>query len=137
GLNNGYMIPQYTAAGLVGEMKILSHPATVDSVSTCGNQEDPVSFAYNASIKAYRISRKLDSVLAIELMAACQALDFYDPAKASSATRAVYRQIRAVAPTVEEDRHFYPDIVAITELVRAGEMVGAVENGWNDNVYTL
>jgi histidine ammonia-lyase len=128
GLNNGYMIPQYTAAGLVGEMKILSHPATVDSVSTCGNQEDPVSFAYNASIKAYRISRKLDSVLAIELMAACQALDFYDPAKASSATRAVYRQIRAVAPTVEEDRYFYPDIVAITELVRSGEVVGVVED---------
>lgn len=126
GLNNGYMIVQYTAAGLLGEMKVLSHPSTVDSVSTCGNQEDPVSFAFNAAIKAYQVSRKLESVLAIEIMVGCQALDFHDVAKASSATRALYNLVRSRVPTVEHDRAFYPDIVAVTEQLRSGEILATV-----------
>lgn len=127
GLNNGYMIIQYTAAGLLGEMKVLSHPATIDSVSTCGNQEDPVSFAFNAAIKAYQVSRKLESVLAIELLVGCQALDFHDPAKASSATRGVYTLVRSLVPVADEDRAFYPDIVAVTGQVRSGEVMATVE----------
>ncbi|MGE8144005.1 HAL/PAL/TAL family ammonia-lyase [Pseudomonas frederiksbergensis] len=126
GLNNGYMIVQYTAAGLLGEMKVLSHPSTVDSVSTCGNQEDPVSFAFNAAIKAYQVSRKLESVLAIEIMVGCQALDFHDVTKASSATRALYDLVRSRVPTVEHDRAFYPDIVAVTEQLRSGEILATV-----------
>jgi len=126
GLNNGYMIVQYTAAGLLGEMKVLSHPSTVDSVSTCGNQEDPVSFAFNAAIKAYQVSRKLESVLAIEIMVGCQALDFHDVAKASSATRALYDLVRSRVPTVEHDRAFYPDILAVTEQLRSGEILATV-----------
>lgn len=127
GLNNGYMIIQYTAAGLLGEMKVLSHPATIDSVSTCGNQEDPVSFAFNAAVKAYQVSRKLESVLAIELLVGCQALDFHDPAKASSATRALYELVRSRVPVADEDRAFYPDIVAVTEQLRSGEVMATVE----------
>ncbi|WP_337157390.1 histidine ammonia-lyase [Pseudomonas putida] len=127
GLNNGYMIIQYTAAGLLGEMKVLSHPATIDSVSTCGNQEDPVSFAFNAAIKAYQVSRKLESVLAIELLVGCQALDFHDPAKASSATRGLYALVRSRVPVADEDRAFYPDIVAVTEQVRSGEVMATVQ----------
>ena len=126
GLNNGYMIVQYTAAGLLGEMKVLSFPSTVDSVSTCGNQEDPVSFAYNAAIKAYKVSQKLESVLAIELLVACQALDFYDVDKASSATKAVYDLVRSRVPVAEQDRAFYPDIVSVTEQVRSGQVLAAV-----------
>jgi histidine ammonia-lyase len=128
GLNSGYMIVQYTAAGLLGEMKILSFPSTVDSVSTCGNQEDPVSFAYNAAIKAYKVSQKLESVLAIELLVASQALDFLDVAKASSATKAIYDLIRTRAPRAEQDRFFYPDIVSVTEQLRSGEILNVLQH---------
>ncbi|WP_297840281.1 histidine ammonia-lyase [Pseudomonas sp.] len=126
GLNNGYMIVQYTAAGLLGEMKVLSHPASIDSVSTCGNQEDPVSFAYNAAIKAYKVSQKLESVLAIEVLVGCQALDFYQVSKASSATKAVYDLVRTRVPVANDDRAFYPDIVSVTEQVRSGELISVV-----------
>lgn len=128
GLNSGYMITQYTAAGLLGEMRALSHPATVDSVSTSGNQEDPVSFAYLAARKAYAVSQKLQHVLAIELMTAAQALEFFDPADASPATAAVYARIRQVAAKVDDDRYFYPDMVAIHRLVAEGELTGVAES---------
>ncbi|MFM0118452.1 histidine ammonia-lyase [Paraburkholderia sp. RL18-101-BIB-B] len=128
GLNSGYMIVQYTAAGLLGEMRILSHPASVDSVSTSGNQEDPVSFAYLAARKAYETSQKLQHVLAIELMVATQALDFFDPADASPATAAVYARIRQKVPKVEDDRFFHPDMVHIHELVTRGDLLSVVEN---------
>jgi len=127
GLNNGYMIIQYTAAGLLGEMKVLSHPSTIDSVSTCGNQEDPVSFAFNAAMKAYQVSRKLESVLAIELLVGCQALDFHAVDKASSATRALYQLVRSRVPVADQDRAFYPDIVAVTEQLRSGEVLATVD----------
>ncbi|MFE4243138.1 aromatic amino acid lyase [Peribacillus butanolivorans] len=68
GLNSGYMIPQYTAAGLLNEIRVLSHPATVDNVPTCANQEDLISFAYFASKKAHQISKKLEYILAIVLL---------------------------------------------------------------------
>lgn len=123
GLNSGYMIIQYTAAGLLGEMKVLSHPASVDSVSTCGNQEDPVSFAYNAAMKAYKVSQKLESVLAIEVLVGCQALDFHAVDKAASATRAVYDLVRSVVPVAEQDRAFYADIVSVTEQLRSGALL--------------
>ncbi|MBD9626955.1 aromatic amino acid lyase [Ensifer sp. ENS06] len=128
GLNSGYMIVQYTVAGLLGEMKVLSFPSTVDSVSTCGNQEDPVSFAYNAAMKAYKVSQKLEYVLAIELLVACQALDFLDVSKASSVTKRVYDLVRSRVPVAEEDRVFYPDIVSVTDQVRSGDVLSVVAN---------
>lgn len=127
GLNSGYMIIQYTAAGLLGEMKVLSHPASVDSVSTCGNQEDPVSFAYNAAMKAYKVSQKLQSVLAIEVLVGCQALDFHDVSKASTATLAVYDLVRSEVPVAEQDRAFYADMVSVTEQLRSGRILQCVE----------
>ncbi|WP_126284017.1 histidine ammonia-lyase [Burkholderia stagnalis] len=128
GLNSGYMIIQYTAAGLLGEMRNLAQPASVDSVPTCGNQEDPVSFAYHAARKAYATSGKLQHVLAIELLTAAQALDFFDPADASPATAAVYARIRQVAPTAEGDRFFYPDMMEVHKLVEQGDLLSIVEN---------
>ncbi|TCP21304.1 histidine ammonia-lyase [Scopulibacillus darangshiensis] len=128
GLNNGYMIPQYTAAGLLGEIKVLSHPATVDSVSTSAGQEDPVTFAYLASKKAYTISKKLEYILAIELMAAAQALDFHGTLQPSLASKAAYNLIRSRVPIVEEDRYFYPDIESIKEQIHEGDILRAVEN---------
>ncbi|WP_321819699.1 MULTISPECIES: histidine ammonia-lyase [unclassified Burkholderia] len=127
GLNSGYMIIQYTAAGLLGEMRTLAQPASVDSVPTSGNQEDPVSFAYHAARKAYATSHKLQHVLAIELLTAAQALDFYDPADASPATAAVYARIREAVPTAESDRFFYPDMMAVHRLVEQGDLLSVVE----------
>jgi histidine ammonia-lyase len=126
GLNSGYMILQYTAAGLYAEMKTLSFPSSVDSFSTCGNQEDLVSLAYNAVIKAYKVSEKLESVLAIELLVGCQALDFHDVRKASSVTKAVYDLVRSRVPVADNDRAFYLDMVSVTEQVRSGEVLTAV-----------
>ncbi|OQX97515.1 MAG: hypothetical protein B6I20_12470 [Bacteroidetes bacterium 4572_117] len=127
GLNNGYMIPQYTAAGLLGEIKILSHPSSVDSVSTSANQEDPVSLAYFASKKAWQVAKKLQYIIAIELMAAVQGLDFLKPLAPSSTTKKVYSMIRKEVPIVEDDRHFGPDIEYIFELVREGDIVKTIE----------
>ncbi|MCU1750632.1 histidine ammonia-lyase [Pseudomonas sp. 6D_7.1_Bac1] len=126
GLNSGYMILQYTAAGLYAEMKTLSFPSSVDSFSTCGNQEDLVSLAYNAAIKAYKVSEKLESVLAIELLVGCQALDFHDVHKASSVTKAVYDLVRSRVPVADNDRAFYSDMMSVTEQVRSGEVLATV-----------
>ncbi len=93
----------------------------------CGNQEDPVSFAFNAAIKAYQVSRKLESVLAIEILVGCQALDFHEVGKASSATRALYELVRSRVPVANEDRAFYADIVAVTEQLREGEVLAVID----------
>ncbi|OIK10796.1 histidine ammonia-lyase [Bacillus sp. MUM 116] len=127
GLNSGYMIPQYTAAGLINEIRVLAHPATVDNTSTCANQEDVVSFAYFAAKKAYQIAKKLEYILGLELMAAVQALDFHKPLKPSPVSQKVYELIRNVVPTIEEDRYFYPDIQYITNLISEGEILNAGE----------
>lgn len=126
GLNSGHMIVQYIAAGLLGEMKALSHSCTVDSVPTCANQEDPVSFAYNAAIKACKVLQKLESVLAIEILVACQALDFTEVAKASPISKAVYDLVRSRVPVADRDRAFYPDIVSVIGQVRSGELLATV-----------
>ncbi|MGG1678218.1 histidine ammonia-lyase [Neobacillus sp. NRS-1170] len=127
GLNNGYMIPQYTAAGLLNEIRVLSHPATIDNVSTCANQEDVVSFAYFAAKKAYQISKKLQYILAIELMLGTQALDFYESLNPSPVTGKVHQFIREKVPTVQEDRFFHPDIEIIYQHIQEGEIVILVE----------
>jgi histidine ammonia-lyase len=127
GLNSGYMIPQYTAAGLLAEIQALAHPATINNIPTCAYQEDVVSFAYNAARKAYQISTKLEHILAIELMTAAQALDFHHPLKPSPATGAVYRLIRKQVPTLTEDRLLYSDMCYIHQLVHEGEVVRVVE----------
>ncbi|PGY06798.1 histidine ammonia-lyase [Bacillus sp. AFS031507] len=127
GLNNGYMIPQYTAAGLLNEIRVLSHPATIDNVPTSANQEDVVSFAYFAAKKAYQISKKLQYILAIELMLGTQALDFYDSLNPSIVTGKVHQFIREKVPTVQEDRFFHPDIEIIFQQIQEGEIVTLVE----------
>ncbi|MGG2024502.1 histidine ammonia-lyase [Gottfriedia sp. S16(2024)] len=128
GLNNGYMIPQYTVAGLLNEIRVLSHPATIDNTPTCANQEDVVSFAYFAARKAFQISKKLEHILAIELMVATQALDFHDSLKASPVTASIHQLIRNQVPTVEEDRYFYHDIEKIRNQIHDGEIVKLVED---------
>ena len=128
GLNNGFMIPQYTAAGLVNEIKILSFPSSVDSVSTCANQEDPVSMAYTAAKKAYQVAEKFQYVVAIELMIALQALDLAGDSPApSAAVDRLRAHIRREVATVDEDRYFEPDMELLYQKVKSGEIIAFTE----------
>jgi len=126
GLNSGFMIVQYAAAGLLGEMRILSHPASVDGVPTCAGQEDYVSMGYNGALKAYRCAGLLESVLAAELLTACQALDMAEslhPGLAPSpATGAVRSALRERFPFLEEDAYIHPGLEAARELIHSGEL---------------
>ena len=129
GLNSGYMITQYTSAGLVAEMKVLSSPVSVDSIPTSANQEDPVSFGVYASRKACQVAKKLEWLNAIELMTQVQAMDCMEEGELchSPVIQAVYDMVRAQVPTVEKDRHFYPDICAINDMLNTGSVVDRVE----------
>jgi histidine ammonia-lyase len=126
GLNSGFMMPQVTAAALVSENKVLAHPASVDSITTSGNKEDFVSMGMHASTKLKRIVENARNVLAIEAMAAAQALDFLAPLKTSRRGLLAYAAIRAVSPTVEKDRVMYPDFVRIAEVIAAGRIAEAL-----------
>ena len=129
GLNNGFMIPQYTAAGLVNEIKMLSFPASVDSVPTCANQEDPVSMAYTAAKKAYAVAEKLQYIVGIELMIALQALDLTpNPPEPSGVVKKIQAYIRSLVPTVEHDRYFEPDMELLFRKVRSGDLIEFTEN---------
>lgn len=127
GLNSGFMIPQYTAAGLMNEIKHLAIPASIDSIPTCANQEDPVSMAYYASKKACACVRKLQYVTAIEIYVALQAIDFLKPMEPSPALAKVRDLIREKVPFVDNDRYLYPDIEYIFGLVQDCTLVDLVE----------
>mgnify|MGYP000756488001 CR=1 FL=1 len=129
GVDNGYMIVQYTAAGLLNEIRGLALPSTADSIPTCGNWEDPVSMGWWASRKAWYVGKKIEYIQAIEIMTLCRAFDMMPAGEApfSSATRAVYEKVREVVPPVSGDRHFGPDIENVFKLVRDGEMIKAAE----------
>ena len=128
GLNNGFMIPQYTAAGLLNEIRMLSYPSSVDSVPTCANQEDPVSMAYTASKKAYSVAKKLQYIVAIELMIALQAVDLSEDGFAlSSVMQKLHDNLRKDVPTVDEDRYFGPDMELLFQKVRHCHIINIVE----------
>lgn len=128
GLNSGLMIAQYTAASLVSENKVLAHPASVDSIPTSANQEDHNSMGSIASQKCYKIMQNLENVVSIELMTACQGLEFLKPNKPGKGTLAAYSEIRRVVPPLEEDRIIYDDIKAVLEKVRDNSILENVLN---------
>ena len=127
GVNSGLMVAQYTAAALVSENKILSHPAVVDSISVSADQEDHVAMTPISVRKCGEILRNVSAVLAIEMMSASQAFDFRKPLKPGNGTRVAYKKIREVVDFMEEDRVLYPDIEKILKLVREGSIVEEVE----------
>jgi histidine ammonia-lyase len=133
GLNSGFMITQYVAAALVSENKILAHPASVDSIPSSANQEDHVSMGTIAARKARSILENLQHVLAIEILAACQAIDLGTRAGRpgaeglSPATAAAHKLVRSVVPPLGPDRVMYPDIEAVRALVADGSLVRAAE----------
>ncbi len=130
GLNSGFMMPQVTAAALVSENKVLSHPASVDSITTSGNKEDYVSMGMTAANKLLRVVANTRNVLAIEALAAAQALDFRAPLKTSKRGEAAHAAIRSVSPPFTEDRIFTPDIehVAASDRQRQAGRSVAVES---------
>ena len=127
GLNSGLMVAQYTAAALVSENKILSHPACVDSISVSADQEDHVSMGPIAVRKCGEILRNVRAVLAIEMMSAAQAFDFYPGKKAGKGTRVAYELIREKVPFMKDDRVMYPDIEEIRQLIESNTILDAVE----------
>ncbi len=128
GLNSGYMIIQYTAAALVSENKVLSHPASVDSIPTSANQEDHVSMGSVAASKLLRILTNLQNIVAIEILCACQALQFRDRCRLAPATKAVYDLVRGQIPPLKEDRFLEPEIKLARDLAVSGQILQAAEN---------
>ncbi|MGG3452095.1 aromatic amino acid ammonia-lyase [Domibacillus aminovorans] len=129
GLNSGLMIPQYTQAGLLNDMKILSHPATVDSVPTSADQEDYVAMGYNAAKKAREVTEKLEYVLAIELLSIYYAHQFMESnLLPGSASRAVLTRIAQSVPKMEEDTYLYPHLQTLREIIHSGEIIDCVED---------
>ena len=126
GLNSGFMMPQVTAAALVSENKILAHPASADSITTSGNKEDYVSMGMTASLKLKRIVDNTRNAMAIEAMAAAQALDFVAPLKTGKRGQAAHAAIRSVCATMDKDRVMYQDFERIAELIASGRVAEAL-----------
>jgi histidine ammonia-lyase len=120
GLNSGFMIAQVTAAALVAENRMLAHPASVDTVPTSANQEDHVSMATHGARRLLDMAENAATVVAIELLAACQGLDFRRPLRSSATLERAAQEIRALVRPYERDRYFAPDIEAITRHVQSG-----------------
>lgn len=128
GLNSGLMIPQYTQAGLLGDMRILSTPSVIDNTPTCANQEDYVAMGYNASKKAVQVAERLEYILAIELLSGYQAQQFLDPKlKRSKATARVLAELGETVPVMEQDMFLHPHIEHIRHLIHSGRIAEVVE----------
>ncbi len=128
GINSGFMLPHYVAASLVNENKILSHPASVDSIPVSANQEDHVSMGATAGEKALRIIDNVEYIIGVEYLTAAQGLEFLHPLKPSPAVEAAYKLVREKVSKLEEDRPLYEDIKRIKDAVRSGEIIKTVEN---------
>ncbi|PIQ71725.1 histidine ammonia-lyase [Candidatus Roizmanbacteria bacterium CG_4_10_14_3_um_filter_39_13] len=127
GLNSGFMMPQYASAALVNENKILCYPGIVDSIPVSAGQEDDCSMGTNAALKIQRILRNTRYVIAIELMLACQALDFKKGKKPGKGLRAVYELIRKEVPYIKEDSILYTYVDKIFQLISNEKIVDVVE----------
>jgi len=122
GVNSGLMIPQVTAAALVSENKCLAFPASVDSIPTSAGQEDHVSMAPIAARKAAQIARNAGGVIAVELMAAAEGIDYHAPLKTSAKLKQVYDSVRAHSAHFTADRYWADEMSALQSAVLAGEI---------------
>ena len=126
GLNSGFMIPQYVAAALVSESKSLCHPASVDSIPTSAGQEDHVSMGNGAGLKALQVVANTERVLAIELLAGAQAVEFLAPLEPGVGVRAARSFVRTLSERVREDRPLADDIERVASSIRDGSLLAAV-----------
>jgi histidine ammonia-lyase len=124
GVSSGYMMAQVTAAALASECKVLSHPASVDSIPTDGNREDVVPMAMGAAWKLRRVVQNVRHVLAIELICAMQGIDCRRPLRAGIGVERAYARVRELIPALEQDRPIAPDIAVVAEAIAAGQFAG-------------
>ncbi|MCB9029937.1 MAG: histidine ammonia-lyase [Deltaproteobacteria bacterium] len=127
GVNSGFMIPQYTAASLVSENKVLCHPASVDSIPSCLGQEDHVSMGSISAHKLYRIFNNVENVLSIEALTSAQALDFRTPLKPGRGVQKAHQCIREIAAHRDRDDYFGDSIDACRSLMQKSSLLKAVE----------
>ncbi|HWK73687.1 MAG TPA: histidine ammonia-lyase [Povalibacter sp.] len=123
GLNSGFMIPQVTAAALVAENRMLAHPASVDSIPTSANQEDHVSMATHGARRTLEIASNSRDVIAIELLAACQGLDFHRPLKTSAPLQRVHAALRERVPFTNADRLMADEVAIAREITLSPVML--------------
>ncbi|OCP16167.1 histidine ammonia-lyase [Ensifer sp. LC163] len=129
GLNSGLMIAEVTSAALMSENKQLSHPASVDSTPTSANQEDHVSMACHGARRLLQMTDNLFSIIGIEALTAVQGVEFRAPLATSPELQKAAAALRAVSPTIEEDRYLADDLQAAGELIAAGTLNTAVSAG--------
>jgi histidine ammonia-lyase len=122
GINSGFMVPQVTAAALVAENKTLAAPASIDSIPTSAGQEDHVSMATHGARRLLEMAANAASVVAIELLAAAQGIEFHRPLTSSRPLEATLRTLRRSVPRYDRDRFFAPDIEAAAALVSSGAL---------------
>ena len=127
GLNSGFMLAHVTAAALVSENKVLCHPASVDSIPTSANKEDHVSMGTIAARKALELVDNVEHVIAVELLAAAQALEFQKPLHPAKPLIPVLEKVRLHVASWDQDRYMAPDIRKARELIRLGAIVAAAE----------
>ena len=127
GVNSGFMIPQYTAAALVSENKILCHPASVDSIPTSLGQEDHVSMGSISAFKLLTVLRNVERVLAVELLTSAQALDFRDALSPGHGVALAHKTLRSEIDHAEKDYEVRNDLDQCAELLRSGALLKAVE----------
>lgn len=123
GVNSGLMIPQVTAAALVSENKSLAFPASIDTIPTSAGQEDHVSMAPIAGRKAGQIARNAAGVIAIELIAGAQGIDFHAPLKTSAKLQAIHARVRSCSPHLDSDRYWADEMKALQEAVLSGGII--------------
>ncbi len=129
GINSGFMIPQYTAAALVSENKVLTHPASVDSIPTSLGQEDHVSMGSISALKLLDVMRNVEHVLAIELFTAAQALDYRLPLRPGRGVEIAHTCMRELVPHREEDTFYSEDMARCLEIIRGTEILDRVLKG--------
>jgi histidine ammonia-lyase len=123
GLNSGYMIPHVVAAALVSENKVLSHPASIDSIPTSADKEDHVSMGPIAANKCLKIIKNLSSILAVELLSACQGIDLLQPLKPNPQLGRIYSEVRSRCPAMDVDRSLHSEIVDLSEWILSGGLI--------------
>ncbi|MFO7611702.1 MAG: histidine ammonia-lyase [Clostridia bacterium] len=129
GLNSGFMIVQYSAAALVSENKVLSHPASVDSIPSSGNQEDHVSMGTIGARKAREIYKNVRRVIAMEMMCACQAIDLGSKRKLGTTTQKAYNLVREKVDMLLCDREMYEDINNLEKLIEDEKFNSMIDEG--------
>ncbi|WP_036135311.1 histidine ammonia-lyase [Luteimonas mephitis] len=134
GINSGFMIAHVTAAALASENKTLAHPASIDSMPTSANQEDHVSMATFAARKSGEVVSNVRRIVAIELLAACQGIEFRRPLRSSERLEQAFDLIRTAVPKYDEDRYFAPEMAASDSLIASDQLAALLRTEFSDQL---